>query len=226
MISVVIPALNEGKTVRRCIERVKAEGADCEIIVVDGGSSDNTLEEVELFQDVLLVQTGKGRGHQLNAGAAAAQGEVLLFLHADTVLEEGWSMAVASAFERDDVAGGAFTFRIDCPGRRYRLTEYWVKLRCRLFILPYGDQGIFVRRDIFDELKGYREIPVMEDVDIVERMRRLGHIAILEKKAYVHARKWIKEGWIRTAVRNQVVMLMYRCGVAPYHLARIYYRGA
>jgi rSAM/selenodomain-associated transferase 2 len=226
MISVVIPALNEGKTVRRCIEMVKAEGADCEIIVVDGGSSDNTLEEVELFQDVLLVRTGRGRGRQLNAGAAAARGEVLLFLHSDTIIEEGWSTAVASAFERAGVAGGAFMFTIDCPGMRYRLTDYWVKMRCRLFSLPYGDQGFFVKREMFEKLKGYRDIPVMEDVDIVERLKGFGRIAIVEKKAYVNARKWIKEGWFRTAARNQIVMLMYRFGVDPDRLARIYYRDA
>ncbi len=226
MISVVIPVLNEGQTVKKCIESVKAEGADCEIIVVDGGSSDNTLEEVKLFPDVMLVRTGKGRGRQLNAGAAAAQGEILLFLHSDTIIEEGWSMAVASACKKDGIAGGAFTFTVDYPGRRYRLTDYWVKLRCRLFSLPYGDQGFFVKREIFDKLKGYRDIPVMEDVDIVERMKNFGRITVLEKKAYVNARKWIKEGWFRTAARNQVIMLMYRFGVDPHHLARIYYHDA
>jgi rSAM/selenodomain-associated transferase 2 len=226
MISVVIPTYNEEGVVGRCIEAVAAEEADCEIIVADGGSSDGTVAEAEGFRDVVIVRTRKGRGCQMNAGAAGARGDVFLFLHADTVLQEGWSRDVLSACEEDGVAGGAFTFRIDSPGRHYRLTEHWVKLRCRLFSLPYGDQGIFVKRDTFEKLNGYVDIPLMEDVDIVERMKKIGRIRILDKMAYTQARKWMREGWLRTSLRNQLVMLMYRLGVDPHRLARIYYRGA
>lgn len=223
MISVVVPTFNEEGVVGRCIGAVKAEKADCEIIVADGGSSDNTLGDVEGLRDVLVVRSGKGRGLQLNAGAQAARGDVLLFLHADTVLEEGWSRDLLSACSEDGVAGGAFTFKIDVSGFQYRLIEFWVKLRCRMFSLPYGDQGIFVKKEIFEKLNGYRDIPLMEDVDIVERMKKFGSIVILRKNAYSNARKWVTEGWFRTSVRNQILMLMYRMGVAPHYLAKIYY---
>lgn len=225
MISVVIPTYNEEGIVGKCISAVREEKANCEIIVADGGSSDGTAEEVASFQDVLMVESRKGRGPQLNAGAAAARGEILLFLHADTVLEKGWSSDILSTCGEDGAVGGAFTLKIDCRGRRYRLTEQWVRLRCRLFSIPYGDQGIFLRSDVFEKLGGYSEIPIMEDVEIIGRMKRLGRIVILRKNAYASARKWIREGWFRTSVRNQFIMLMYRFGVTPHYLARIYYRG-
>lgn len=226
MISVVIPTYNEEGVVGRCIEAVAAEGADCEIIVSDGGSSDGTVAEAEGFQNVVVVRSRKGRGYQMNAGAACARGNVFLFLHADTTLQKGWSREVLSVCEEEAVAGGAFTLRIDGPGRRYRLTECWVKVRCRLFRLPYGDQAIFVKRGAFENMNGYRDIPLMEDVDMVERMKELGRIAILNKVAYTQARKWMSEGWLCTSLRNQLIMLMYRMGVDPHRLARIYYRGA
>lgn len=225
MISVVIPTLNEESLIGRCITAVESEPEDFEIIVADGGSSDETVAEAASFRDVSVVGSARGRGGQMNAGAAAARGEILLFLHADTVLEKGWSTALLSACEESGTVGGAFTFKIDWPGGRYRMTEHWVNLRCRLFRLPYGDQGIFIKRDVFEELGGYREIPVMEDVDIIERMNRLGRVVLLNKNSYVHARKWIREGWVRTSVRNQLIMLMYRLGADPHYLARIYYRG-
>ena len=225
MISVVIPTLNEESLIARCITSVKSERADCEIIVADGGSSDGTQAAAEIFPDVSVIRAARGRGGQMNAGAAAAKGNVLLFLHADTVLQEGWSTELQSASEEKGIAGGAFTFRIDYPAGRYRLTEYWVNLRCRLFSLPYGDQGIFIKRDTFEALGGYKEIPLMEDVDIVERMKVLGRIAILKKEACVNPRKWVREGWVRTSVRNQLIMLLYRLGADPSYLARLYYGG-
>ena len=225
MISVVIPTYNEEGVVGKCIRALREERTNCEIIVADGGSSDGTAEEVMSFQDILMVQSRKGRGPQLNAGAAAARGEILLFLHADTILEKGWSSDILSACGQDGVVGGAFTLKIDCRGGRYRLTEHWVRLRCRLFSVPYGDQGIFLKSDVFRKLGGYEEIPIMEDVEIIGRMKSLGRIVILKRNAYVSARKWTKEGWFRTSVRNQFIMLMYRFGVTPHYLARIYYRG-
>jgi rSAM/selenodomain-associated transferase 2 len=170
MISVIIPTLNEEDNIGRCIQAIRSEDDCCEVILADGGSTDRTVEIAGTYEGVRIVKTGRGRGLQMNKGAAAAGGEVLLFLHADTRLEEGWTKAIVSLLDDRSVAGGAFSFKVDNPDRHYRLIELWVGFRCGIFKLPYGDQGIFVRRDIFDGLGGYREIPLMEDVDMVRRL--------------------------------------------------------
>lgn len=224
MISVIIPTLNEEDNIERCIRGIKKEDAGCEIIVADGGSTDRTVEIAGADEGIKVIRTGKGRGLQMNEGAAAAAGEILLFLHADTRLEEGWSSALLPSLKDRSVAGGAFTFKVDSPERHYRLIESWVSLRCSIFKLPYGDQGIFVRRDVFECIGGYREIPLMEDVDIIERVRKAGRIAILDKKAFTHHRRWAKQGWVRASLMNQMIMLLYRLGGSPDRLAKIYYR--
>jgi rSAM/selenodomain-associated transferase 2 len=224
MISVVIPALNEQENIRTCIECIKDEGGDFEIIVCDGGSSDATIEIVKEYDDAILIESGRGRGTQMNRGATAANGEVLLFLHADTKLERGWSDELLSALVDESVVGGAFTFKIDNASLRYRLIESWVKLRCALLSLPYGDQGIFVRREIFDKTGGYREIPLMEDVEFIGRMKKEGRVVLLKKSAVTHDRRWVRKGWIRASLSNQMVMLMYRLGVDPHTLSKFYYR--
>ena len=225
MISVIIPTLNEEEHIQRCIRSVGATQTGCEIILADGGSTDGTIEKAGACEGVRIVKTGRGRGLQMNRGAEAAVGDVLLFLHADTRLEEGWSRAVRSQLADRSMAGGAFTFKVDSGERKYRLIEFWVKLRCILFKLPYGDQGIFVRRDIFEGLGGYREIPLMEDVDLIGRMRKKGRIAILGKKAFTHQRRWKRVGWVRASLQNQLIMILYRLGQSPDTLAKIYYRG-
>ena len=224
MISVIIPAYNEGEHILRCIENIQREQGDIEIIVTDGGSVDGTLELAGQKSGVRMVQSAKGRGIQMNTGAHMSTGELLLFLHADTMLEERWKPAMLSALEDPAVAGGAFTFSIDGPDRKYRAVEQWVKLRCLFCKLPYGDQGIFVRRHIFERLSGYKNIPLMEDVDLIARMKQLGKIVILDTRAVTSARRWAGKGLIRTAVLNQVIMLSYRMGVSPHTLAKIYYR--
>ncbi len=224
MISVIIPTFNEAENIRDCIECIRAEDEDCEMIVCDGGSSDATVRIVREYDDVILIETEKSRGVQMNRGAAAAGGKVILFLHADTRLEKGWSGEMLSALADESVVGGAFTFKIDSPDGQYRLIESWVKLRCRLFGLPYGDQGIFVRRNVFGMIGGYRAIPLMEDVDIVGRMKKQGRLVVLQKSALTHDRRWSGKGWIRASVSNQVLMLMYKLGVSPNILARLYYR--
>ncbi len=223
MISVVIPTLNEQENIRRCIECIKDEGGDFEIIVCDGGSSDATVQTVREC-DAILIEAGKGRGGQMNRGAAVARGEVLLFLHADTVLERGWSGEMRCSLADESIVGGAFTFKIDNASRRYRLIESWVKLRCSLFSLPYGDQGIFLRRDVFERIGGYREIPLMEDVEIVGRLKNEGRLVFLKKCAFTHARRWAGKGWISASASNHLMMLMYKLGVDPRTLARFYYR--
>ena len=226
MISVIIPVLNERQSIRRCIGEVLSQAAGSEIIVCDGGSTDGSPDIVEEFRDrgVILVRTRKGRGTQMNAGASAASRDILLFLHADTRLERGWRDAVIQALEDPAVAGGAFSLRIDDPGKQYRLIESWVKCRCRLFKLPYGDQAIFMKRNVFERIGRYKDIPLMEDADIAERVKSAGRIVILGKRAVTHARRWEKEGWLYTSLRNQLIRCMYRLGVDPHKLAGIYYR--
>jgi rSAM/selenodomain-associated transferase 2 len=224
MISVIIPTLNEEDNIGRCIQAIRSEDHCCEVILADGGSTDRTVEIAGAYEEVRIVKTGRGRGLQMNKGAAAAGGEVLLFLHADTRLEEGWARAILSLLDDRSVAGGAFSFKVDNPDRHYRLIELWVSFRCGIFKIPYGDQGIFVRRDIFDGLGGYREIPLMEDVDIIARMKRTGRIVILDTKAFTHHRRWAREGWVRVSLTNQMIMVMYRLGLDPDRLAKIYYR--
>jgi rSAM/selenodomain-associated transferase 2 len=223
MISVIIPTLNEEKHIRSCIESILTESADWEIIVADGGSTDRTVKLANGYEGVRVVRSDRGRGLQMNRGALSANGTVFLFLHADTKLEEGWSRYIKAALRDDAVAGGAFTLRINGDKRHFRLIELWVKVRCALFGLPYGDQGIFVRRDFFEKLGGYRDIPLMEDVDLVRRMKRTGRIVVLPGRAFTSARKWSREGWIRVSLMNQFLMILFRLGVDPGRLAKLYY---
>ncbi len=226
MISVIIPVLNERPNIRNCIDVVLSEGADLEVIVCDGGSTDGTAAIVETYRDryVTLLQTPKGRGTQMNAGASAAKGDILLFLHGDTRLEKGWHDAVLRALEDPAVAAGAFTLRIDNPKRHYRLIESVVKCRCRIFKLPYGDQALFMKRKVFEKIGGYRNIPLMEDIDIAERLKGAGRVVILGEGAVTDARRWEREGWLCTSARNHFVRCLYRSGFDPNKLARIYYR--
>ncbi len=224
MISVVIPALNEEEKIGECIAALRTGGPACEIIVADGGSKDRTIGIAADLPGVRIVHSARGRGTQMNAGVAAAEGDVLLFLHADTILEPGWAGDMAQCLTDGKTVGGAFRFAINSPGWAYRLVEAWVALRCRIFRLPYGDQAIFVRKEVFTALGGYRDIPLMEDVDLVARMKQIGRITILPTKALTSDRRWASKGIIPTALMNQVIMLLYLLGMSPHRLARLYYR--
>ena len=224
MISVIIPSLNEEADLGRCIEGILKEGCDCEIIVADGGSNDKTTETATGYPGVAFIQSQRGRGIQMNMGASVASGDVLLFLHADTTLEVGWAAQMMSVLEDISISGGAFTFSIRSRLWKYRLVEAWVSLRCKFCLMPYGDQAIFVRKSAFDLTGGYKNIPLMEDVDFIGRLKKLGTIVILNKKAITSERRWSKKGLIKTASINQLVMLLYKFGVNPIRLARIYHR--
>ena len=224
MISIIIPVLNEEAQLGACIEAIRQNDDSCEIIIADGGSSDRTIELAESSQGVKVVTTRKGRGLQMNAGAFSAAGDILLFLHADTVLEDGWGQAIAGAVRDSSVVGGAFTFAVKNPAKKYRATEQWVRLRCFLFRLPYGDQAIFVKSDVFKKLGGYKDIPLMEDVDLIERIKRPGRIVILDTRAFTSERRWVEKGLLCTAALNQLTMFLYKIGVSPQRLARLYYR--
>lgn len=220
MISVIIPTLNEELTLEKSLISAR-NSKDVEIIVSDGGSLDSTHTIAEQLADKVLSSPA-GRGAQMNQGAAAASGDILLFLHADTILPAGWDVLIREILRDKAIAGGAFAFSLPNSSIPFSFISFMVNLRSRFLKLPYGDQALFVRRGIFDKLGGFREIPIMEDVELVKGMRRLGSLEILDQPVITSSRRWEKEGWIRTTVRNLSLLFLYHLGVSPERLYRFY----
>ena len=217
MISVVIPALDEEDVIGGAVRSVRDEAG--EVIVADGGSGDRTRERA-LDAGARVVEAPRGRGVQLQRGAAVARGEWLLFLHADTRLDAGWSRAIATLPQA--VVGGAFRFAVDSRRRAYRVIEAGTRLRCRLFRLPYGDQALFARREAYHLMGGFRPLPLMEDVDFVRRLRGMGRLALLPQRALTSARRWESRGIVRGTLTNLYCITLYALGRPPERLARLY----
>jgi rSAM/selenodomain-associated transferase 2 len=217
VISVVVPALDEEETIAAAVASVR-DGAG-EVIVADGGSGDCTRERAR-EAGAAVLEAPRGRGAQLRHGAEAARGDWLVFLHADTRLEPGWSRALAGVPAASP--GGAFRFAIDSPRRVYRVIEWGTRQRCRWLRLPYGDQALFARRDAYQAIGGFRPLPLMEDVDFVRRLRRLGPLSLLEPRALTSARRWEQTGPLRRTLTNWSVITLYTLGVPPERLARLY----
>jgi len=215
-LSVVIPALDEEDRVAEAVRSVRGEA---EVIVVDGGSADGT-RAAAAAAGAQVMASERGRGLQLGEGARAARGQWLVFLHADTRLEPGWAAALRCL--PAPVVGGAFRFALDGPGRAYRWLEKGVALRCRLFRLPYGDQAIFARRAAYEEVGGFRPLPLMEDVDFVRRLRRAGPLAFPRLRAFTSARRFEGRGTAAASLRNLGLLALYTAGCDPRRLARFY----
>lgn len=220
--SVVIPTLNEEEHLAATLDSMAAE-PDLEVIIVEGGSSDGTVERVLNFGARLLTTTAQ-RARQMNAGAAAASAARLLFLHGDTRLPSGFCREVLHLLDKPGTAAGAFRLAIAGSGRGLRLIETLANWRSQLFQLPYGDQALFVRRDLFERLGGFPEIPIMEDVVFIRRLRRAGRIDISPCSTLASDRRWRRLGILRTTLVNQVVVVGFCLGVDPDRLAR-WYRG-
>ena len=219
MLSVIIPTLNESPQIAETVACTRALGA-CEIIVVDGGSTDDTRARAAGADRVLVTE--RGRALQMNAGAAAASGDVLLFLHADCRPEPGAFAAVAAALDDPRTVGGCFRQAIEAGGWRYRLMERGNALRVRLLGWAYGDQGIFVRRQVFHELGGFPRVPLMEDLLFMKRLKRRGRIRLLDARLHVSARRWQRSGVVRQTLRNWTLIAALHAGVSPDRLARFY----
>jgi rSAM/selenodomain-associated transferase 2 len=218
-ISVVIPTLNEAERIGPLIAATREVG-ECEIVVVDGGSDDGTAEHA-VGADVVL-NTQRGRAMQQNAGAAAAHGDVLLFLHADCRLQAGAFEAVEAALKDPRVVAGCFRQRIDATGCRFRLLERGNALRVTLWKWAYGDQGIFVCRGAFDEAGGFPELKLMEDLYLMKRLKKRGRIVQISPPLLVSSRRWRQAGIVRQTLRNWMLLALAGCGVSPDRLARFY----
>jgi len=219
-ISVIIPVLNEAEELRVTLDAV-ARGEPREIIVVDGGSSDGT-QKIALEFGAQVIASAPSRARQMNAGAAMASSELLLFLHADTHPPDGYAGLLGSVLKTPGVAGGAFGFGIREHFRGRRLVEWMVKARCHVLHNPFGDQGFYLRRDWFNGIGGFKDWPLLEDVEILKRLRPHGSIVVTRERVSTSGRRWLKRGVCRTFVTNLLVMAGYYAGVPKEHLARFY----
>lgn len=219
-ISVIIPTLNEAATIGETLRRVRSS-ASCEVIVVDGGSDDGTPELARPQAD-LVLSAGRGRATQMNVGARAASGQVLLFLHADTVLPPAFPALLENALRNPRVVGGRFDVRLDAEGRLFRIIETLMNLRSRLSRIATGDQAIFVRSRTFQELGGYREAELMEDLELSYRLKRRGELACLRERVVTSARRWQRDGIVRTIGLMWLLRFLYFIGVSPSYLKTFY----
>jgi rSAM/selenodomain-associated transferase 2 len=195
-----------------------------EVVLVDGGSRDATMAVAARFPRVRLLASPRGRARQMNAGAGTARGEVFLFLHADTRLPDGALAAVEAAVTEPGVVGGHFDVRFDNPRAVFRMIAWFMNLRSRWSGISTGDQAIFVRRDVFEATDGYPEMPLMEDVELCRRLKRRGRLAPLRLAVRTSARKWERDGALRTILLMWALRFLYMVGVPPGRLHRWYYR--
>jgi len=228
-VSVIIPARNEAATISATVRSAREAGAD-EVIVVDGESRDGTAGEARLVADAVILSP-PGRARQMNAGARASRGEILLFLHADTTMPGGAVASVRKALEREEIAGGAFSVCLAVsagapPFRKaaLRLTARMINVRARLFRAYTGDQAIFLRRNVFERLGAYPEIPLMEDVELSRRLARQGRTVLLPERITTSARRWESHGTVRTILLMWGLRLAYLAGMSPGKCAQLYGR--
>lgn len=219
-ISIIIPARNEAESLGKFLPQlISAPGV--EVLVADGGSEDETVAVANSL-GVQVISSVPGKAVQMNTGAAAAHGDILLFLHADTRLEPGFADQVRYTLSQPGVAAGAFRLAIDGKGFGLRVIEWLVNFRSRFLQMPYGDQGIFVNAEMYSEVGGYPALPIMEDFELVRRLKRKGRIRILQLVATTSSRRWKELGALRTTVINQVIIIGYLLGVDPHKLAQWY----
>ncbi len=227
-ISIIIPALNEAPSINDVLSRLYREAGNqsFEIVVVDGDGQGGTLARID-DPRVFKILSPSGRSLQMNAGAAIASGDILLFLHADTILPANGLAFIRQRMREPDWIGGAFDLGIDSNRLSLRLIEWVGALRSRMTRIPYGDQAIFIRKEAFRTLGGFSEIPLMEDVDLMRRIkRRKWPIVILPQKIRTSSRRWECEGVLYGTLRNWTLLALYMMGVSPARLARYYRRRA
>ncbi|MBI5099995.1 MAG: TIGR04283 family arsenosugar biosynthesis glycosyltransferase [Nitrospirae bacterium] len=221
-ISIIIITLNEEELIGGLLLSLR-DVEDIEIIVSDGGSIDRTGRVASKYTDK-VIRGERGRGKQLNAGAALATGDILWFLHVDSTPPDNFKYHILNTLEKPGVAGGAFTLEIDSDLSSLKFISRVVELRSMISRIPYGDQGIFVKRDVFEKINGFENIPLMEDIDFGRRLKKEGRIEILNQKIKTCARAWERDGVMRTTLRNWVYVTLFFMGYSPQKLYERYYR--
>ena len=227
LISIIIPVLHEADIINSAVTELRSgqPGELFEIVIVDGSPARDTLQALG-SSDVITLASGAGRGTQMNAGAARAGGAILLFLHADTRLPENALRHIRGALHDTPCVGGAFGLRIRSGKRLFRIIAGAASLRSRLTRIPYGDQAIFVLKDYFVSIGGFREIPILEDMDFMRRIKRRGDdVCILASSVTTSSRRWEREGPVYATVRNRIIAALFFMGVSPQRLARFYRFG-
>ena len=235
--TVISPSLNEAHRVGEAIASAKRATSGAKVIVVDGGSSDETTE-VARKTGVEVIQCERGRGRQMNAGARRASGEYLVFLHADSTLPEDYAHIIAHDFERQShrkgrvPEWGAFAFKMsdDAKGRDRnagaticrRVVEIGTNIRSAVFGIPYGDQGFVIKRETFDAVGGFDEMPFMEDYAMARKLRKRSAPVMLSAPVVTSARRWDSRGFVKVTLANQLIILGYHCGVPIDMLADVY----
>lgn len=222
-ISIVLPVRNEADRLAAVLKPL-VDGGSADVLVVDGGSTDASAAIAEKM-GVPFVVTEAGRARQMNFGANKAGGEILLFVHGDTVVPRDFAAQINQAMREQGVVAGAFRLAIDAEGVGVRFVEQMANLRASLFSLPYGDQALFVRADVFRKMGGFPDIPVMEDFAFVRMLRQQGRIAILPSAVKTCGRRWQQLGVLRTTLTNQLMVLGFLLGISPERLARFYREG-
>ena len=223
-VSVVMPVLDDAELVGEAVAAALAGGA-VEVIAVDGGSRDGT-REAAVGAGARVLETVRGRATQMNAGAEAASGDILLFAHADTILPRGAASLARETLAAPGTVAGAFGFAVRPTSRHARLLTFAGRWRARLTDHPHGDQGLFLSAGTFRDLGGYPEMPTMEDWELVARLKRLGRVSILREEAVTSARAWEEHGLVWPTLLNSVVIAAYRLGVSSEALARWRHRIA
>jgi len=219
-ISVIIPALNEAEGILPCLDSVKTQQGEFELIVADGGSVDGTVEVVEPHAKVIRSQ--QGRAVQMNSGARHSTGDILFFLHADSCLPPRAIPLLEGVLADSQIVGGTFMLRFNSQRLLLRTLAFFTRFSFRYF--HYGDQGIFVRRSVFEQLNGFAEIPFMEDVDFLQRLHRTGRVTLLKQSITTSARRFLERGVIRQQLMNVILAIFYLLGARPETLKKWYER--
>jgi rSAM/selenodomain-associated transferase 2 len=222
-LSIIIPTLNEESFLEKNLSLLSYQLSaisyqSFEIIIADGGSKDKTVELARRFTDKVCISAA-GRGTQMNEGASHSTGDWLLFLHADSLISESGIQRMLEIMNSEQrVIGGAFRLKIDSDKIPYKVISSVANIRSRILGIAYGDQGIFVRKNIFYAIGGYSDMPIMEDVDFVKRLKENGKFIILDEHIATSSRRWEREGILYTTIRNWILISLYMMGVSPNRL--------